>query len=72
MLKVGRRPSEVGSLRGSPPVFLEMQILKDFKSCVLELRIPKGLRVVFAEVQILKELRALLSVAHEEWRETRV
>jgi hypothetical protein len=55
-----------------PPLFLELRILKDFKSCVLELRIPKGLQANFTEVRILKELRALLNVAHGEWRETRV
>jgi hypothetical protein len=38
------------------PVFLKMRILKDFKCCVLELRIPKGLRVSFAEVRIVKDL----------------
>jgi hypothetical protein len=40
---------------GTPsPVFLQMFILKSFKSCVLKLRIPKGLGVCFAEVRILK------------------
>src|SRR5579859_7841529 len=39
-----------------PPVFSEVLILKGFKCCVLEVRIPKGLRVGFSEVRILKEL----------------
>ena len=33
-----------------------MRILKDFKSCVLEVRILQGLQVRFAEVRILKHL----------------
>ena len=41
--------------KGGPPrVFAELQILKDFKSCVLKLRIPKGLRECFGELRILK------------------
>jgi len=39
-------------------VFSEVFILKDFKSCVLEVRIPKGLRAGFSEVRIVKHLVA--------------
>ena len=39
-----------------------MFILNGFKSCVLEVRIPKGLRVGFSEVRILKGI-----VASGEW-----
>ena len=35
-----------------------MFIPKGFKSCVLEVRIPKGLRVGFSEVRIVKDLVA--------------
>jgi hypothetical protein len=37
-------------------VFSQLQNLKGFKSCVLKVRIPKGLRSYFSEVRILKEL----------------
>ena len=37
-------------------VFSEVFILKGFKSCVLEVRNPKGLRTGFAEVRIVKDL----------------
>jgi hypothetical protein len=39
-----------------PPLFLKLHILKGFKSCVLKLRIPKGLGALFSEMQILKKL----------------
>jgi len=39
-------------------VFSEVFILKSFKFCVLEVRIPKGLRAGFAEVRIIKDLVA--------------
>jgi hypothetical protein len=42
---------------GSPwGVFSQLHILKGFKSCVLKLRIPKGLQSYFSKVRILKEL----------------
>jgi hypothetical protein len=48
--------------RGAPPApltgFSVSVILKSSKSCVLEVRIIKGLRVRFAEVRILKGLEA--------------
>jgi hypothetical protein len=43
---------------GPPGVFPEMRILKDFKSCVLEVRISQELRACFAEVRILNGLGA--------------
>jgi hypothetical protein len=52
-----------------PGVFSEVHILKGFKSCVLEMRIPKGLRVCFEEVRILRDL-AQLQGAGEEKRKT--
>jgi len=45
-----------------PGVFLEVFILKGFKSCVLEVRILRELRVSFPEVRILKGI-----VASDEW-----
>jgi hypothetical protein len=39
-----------------PPLFLEVLILKGFKSFVLEVHIPIGLGVCFPEVRILKGL----------------
>src|SRR4029077_11239167 len=45
------------AMTGPPtPVFSQVFILKGFKSCVLEVRIPKGLRAGFAEVRIVKDL----------------
>ena len=49
--------SEQGSRGQAPcPVFLEMFILKSFKSCVLELFIVEGLRANFSQVRMLKRL----------------
>ena len=43
---------------GRPPsrLFLEVFILKGFKSCVLEVHILKELQAHFSEVRILKEI----------------
>jgi hypothetical protein len=56
------RDSDASSLRwltmgGTPsPVFSEMLILKGFKSCVLEVLIPQGLRRHFGELRIANGL----------------
>jgi hypothetical protein len=57
--------------RGSPhPVFSELRILKDFKCCVLKLRILMELRMLFAELRILKGLScfALDGIAELGWK----
>ena len=41
---------------GPLPVFLEMQILKGFKSCVLKVRILRELEADFLDVRIPKSL----------------
>jgi hypothetical protein len=43
-----------------------VQILKDFKSCVLEVRILNGLRVSFAQVQIAKGLGVTRRTSSED------
>jgi hypothetical protein len=55
LLGVEKRGSDwVGRKPWIPPgVFPQLQILKGFKSCVLKLRIPKGLLSRFSEVRIL-------------------
>ncbi len=45
--------------RGTPPgVFSELHILKDFKSCVLKLRILQGLEAGSGKVRIVKGIVA--------------
>ena len=53
--EAGKEPVEI---RGTPPLFVQVFILKGIKSRVLELRIVKDLEGEISELRILKELRA--------------
>jgi hypothetical protein len=52
-----------------PGCFLELRILKDFKSLFPELRILKGFKSLFSELRILIGLKVLVSSKMQKCRE---